>query len=207
MPTDIGLKGNEFGTATTLLFATYVTLETPAAILLKIVGAKYLLSFCAFAWGVTTLCMAFIENVGGLYTCRLLIGAFESGLIPCINVYIGMVYKKSERGKRASIIFAFSATASAFGGLLAFGLTQISGPNGFAGWRWLFVVEGVLTILIVPLFFFMFPKTPRDAWFLTAEEKQMMVVRYASNPHWGIDEKFTWGSMLEVVKDPKWYAL
>lgn len=66
-------------------------------------------------------------------------GFFESGLIPCVNVYLAWVYKKSERGKRSSVIFAFSAFASAFGGLLAYGLTQIR-AGGFEGWRWLFAM-------------------------------------------------------------------
>lgn len=135
MPEDIGLVGNQFGTATTLLYATYVPFEAPAAILVKKFSPKYLMAFCAFCWGVTTLGMGFIQSWRGLYACRLLIGFFESGLIPSINVYLGMVYKKSERGKRSAVIFAFSAFSSAFGGVLAFGLTQIHGPNGFQGWR------------------------------------------------------------------------
>lgn len=207
MPADIGLVGNQFGTATTLLFATYVTLEAPAAIILKIIGPRYLLTGCAFSWGVCTLSMGFIRNAAGLYVCRLLIGLFEAGLIPCINVYLGMVYKKSERGKRSAVIFAFSALSSAFGGILAFGLTQINGPDGFEGWRWLFVIEAILTLLAVPLFFWVFPTSPTDAWFLTDEEKRMMVIRYAQNPHWGINEKFSWGAVISVFKDPKFYAL
>jgi MFS family permease len=207
MPTDIGLVANQFGTASSLLYATYVTLETPVAILLKIIGPKYLLTFIAFAWGCVTLGMGFIENWWGLYLCRLLLGFFEAGLIPCIDVYIGLVYKKSERGKRSALIFAFSALASAFGGVLAYGLTQIKGPGTFQGWRWLFIVEGILTIVIVPCFFFMFPQEPRTAWFLTEEEKTLMNLRYASDPHWGIDEKFKWSSVFSVLADPKWYAL
>jgi MFS family permease len=123
MPKDIGLTGNQFGTATSLLFATYVTIETPVAILLKIIRPKYLLAFIAFAWGCVTLGMGFIENWKGLSACRLLLGFFEAGLIPCVDVYIGLVYKRSERGKRSALIFAFSALSSAFGGLLAYGLT------------------------------------------------------------------------------------
>lgn len=142
----------------------------------------------------------------GLYACRLLIGAFEAGLIPCINVYIGLVYKKEERGKRTSLFYAFSALASAFGGILAFGLTQIHGPNGFSGWRWLFAIEGAITILLVPVFYVLFPKTPTNAWFLTEEEKKLMVLRYQSDPHWGQDDHFSWKEVGKVFKDPKWYA-
>lgn len=142
-----------------------------------------------------------------LYASRLLLGFFEAGLIPCIDVYIGLVYKKRERGQHSAIIFAFSAISSAFGGILAFGLTQIKGPGDFQGWHWLFVVEAILTIVIVPLFFFMFPQEPREAWFLTPEEKEMISARYANDPHWGIDEEFKWSSVLSIFVDPKFHAL
>lgn len=133
-------------------------------------------------------------------------GLFEAGLIPCIDVYIGMVYKKSERGKRSAVIFAFSAFSSAFGGLLAYGLTQVHGPNGWEGWRWLFAVEGAMTLVLVPIYFFMFPTHPTTAWFLSAEEKVIMKARYENDAHWGIDEKFTWSKVLSALTDPKWYA-
>jgi MFS family permease len=149
---------------------------------------------------------AFIQNWQGLYACRLLTGLFEAGLIPCINVYIALVYKKSERGKRSSVIFAFSAFSSAFGGLLAYGLTQVHGPNGWEGWRWLFAVEGAMTLVLVPLFFFVFPKHPTTAWFLSAEEKNMMQARYDNDPHWGQDEEFSWAESLSALTDPKWFA-
>jgi MFS family permease len=140
-----------------------------------------------------------------LYACRLLIGFFEAGLIPCVNVYLAWVYKKSERGKRSSYIFAFSAFSSAFGGILAYGLTQIRGPNGFSGWRWLFCIEGAMTIILVPAFWFVFPKSPTEAWFLTAEEKLMMQARYDSDPSWGNEDSFSWKECAEAFADPKWY--
>lgn len=115
------------------------------------------------------------------------------------------MYKKSERGKRSSIIFAFSALASAFGGLLAYGLTQIE-AGGFEGWRWLFAIEGAITILLVPLFFFVFPTTPTEAWFLTPEEKQMMRDRYSNDRHWGHNDPFSWKEIGKVFVDPKWYV-
>ncbi|KAH7025161.1 major facilitator superfamily domain-containing protein [Microdochium trichocladiopsis] len=205
MPEEIGLIGNQFGTATTLLFATYVPFEGPVAILLKVVGPKPLMTICALCWGCVCLGMSFIQNYHGLYACRLLIGFFEAGLIPCVNVYIGAVYKKSERGQRSSFIFAFSALSSAFGGILAFGLTQIRTAH-FAGWRWLFAVEGAITILVTVPFWFMFPTTPTEAWFLTEEEKHMMKLRYASDPSWGYDDEFEWSECLKAFVDPKWYA-
>jgi MFS family permease len=103
------------------------------------------------------------------------------------------------------MIFAFSAFSSAFGGILAYGLTQIRTDN-FSGWRWLFAIEGAMTFVIVPCFYFVFPKSPTEAWFLTAEEKQMMQARYDADPSWGNDEEFSWAECFKAFKDPKWWA-
>ncbi|KAI1778570.1 major facilitator superfamily domain-containing protein [Hypoxylon cercidicola] len=206
MPAEISLVGNQFGTATTLLFVTYVPFEAPLSLLVKSVGPKYLISVSALCWGAVTLGMAFITNYKGLYACRILMGMFEAGLIPSCNVYLALVYKKSERGKRVCLFYAFSALSSAFGGLLAYGLIQIHGPNGFSGWRWLFAVEGAATIVLVPIFFVVFPRSPMDAWFLTDGEKKLMLLRYESDIHWGHDEDFSWAEVFKVVVDPKWYA-
>ncbi|KAI1268421.1 high-affinity nicotinic acid transporter [Xylariaceae sp. FL1019] len=204
--TDIGLVGNQYGTAVSLLFATYVPFEGPVAVLLKIIGPKYLLTFCCLSWGLICLFTGFVESWKGLYTVRLLLGAFEAGLIPCIDVYLGLIYKKSERGKRSAAIFAFSALAGAFGGLFAYGLTQIRSNTYFSSWRSLFIIEGIITVLVCPLFYFYFPESPTTAWFLTPEEKELMRLRYELNPHWGIDEKFTWKAVTDALTDPKWYA-
>lgn len=146
-----------------------------------------------------------MTNYKHLYAGRLLIGFFEAGLIPCINIYLGWVYKKSERGQRSSFIFAFAAFSSAFGGILAFGLTQINTPS-FAGWRWLFAVEGGITILVVPFFWLVFPKSPTEAWFLTEDDKRLMKARYDNDPSWGQDDPFEWSECLKAFMDPKWYA-
>lgn len=205
MPEDIGLVGNQFGVAATLLFATYVPFEGPVAMLLKVIGPKPLMSVCALCWGASCLAMGWMTNYKHLYAGRLLIGFFEAGLIPCINVYLGWVYKKSERGQRSSFIFAFAAFSSAFGGILAFGLTQINTPS-FAGWRWLFAVEGAITILVVPAFWFVFPTSPTEAWFLTEDDKRLMKARYDNDPTWGHDDPFEWSECFKAFKDPKWYA-
>ena len=131
---------------------------------------------------------------------------FEAGLIPANEIYLGLVFNRSERSRRMGLFYTFSCLSSAFGGLLAYGLTQLHGPNGFQGWRWLFAVEAALTICLVPIFYFIFPKSPIDAWFLTPREKQIVRARYDSDPHWAYDEKFSWSEVVKAFVDPKFYA-
>jgi MFS family permease len=155
-------------------------------------------------WGAVCLGMGFVKNVHQLYALRLLLGVFEAGLIPCINAYIGMVYLKSEMSMRSAVYYCFSAIAGAIGGLLASAIANIN-AGGLPSWSWLFIIEGLITILAVPFVWFLFPKDPRTAWFLNEEERNVMRLRYELNPHLSIEEEFSWSKVLEAFKDPKTY--
>lgn len=63
-----------------------------------------------------------------------------------------------------------------------------------------------MTVIILPFFWFLFPVSPTEAWFLSAEEKRMMNLRYELDPSWGYSEKFSWKECLKAFMDPKWYA-
>ncbi|KAH8907947.1 high-affinity nicotinic acid transporter [Coniochaeta sp. PMI_546] len=204
LPQDLGLVGNEFGNAVTVFYATYVFFETPLSVSMKIVGTKNLLSCCMLGWGVVCLGTGFVKNAGQLYACRLLLGMFEAGLIPCINAYIGMVYLKSEMSMRSAIYYSFSAIAGAFGGLLASAVSNIHAA-GLNSWSWLFIIEGIITVALVPLIFFAFPKDPRTAWFLNEEERNVMRLRHEIHTHLSMDEKFSWDKCISALKDPKTY--
>lgn len=204
LPKDLNLQGNEFGNAVTVFYATYVAFETPLSVLMKIVGAKNLLSCCMLGWGVVCLGMGFIKNVHQLYACRLLLGLFEAGLIPCINAYIGMVYLKSEMSMRSAVYYCFSAIAGAFGGLLASAVNNLN-TGGLASWSWLFIIEGIITIVLVPVIFCAFPKDPRTAWFLNEEERNVMRLRHELNPQLSMEDEFSWDKVISALKDPKTY--
>ncbi|KAL2836941.1 high-affinity nicotinic acid transporter [Aspergillus pseudoustus] len=204
LPEDLGLVGNQFGNAVSIFYATYVTFETPLSVLLKMIGPKYLLSSCFLGWGIVCLCMGFIKTANQLYACRLLLGLFEAGIIPCINTYIGMVYLKPEMSMRSAVYYAFGAIAGAFGGLLALGVSHLK-TDKLNSWSWLFIIEGSVTVFLFPVIFAMFPKDPLTAWFLNEEERAVMRLRHELNPHLNLDDKFTWKKVLSAFQDPKTY--
>jgi len=98
--------------------ATYVTFETPFAILLKKLTPRVLLTSLCIIWSLTTIFSGFIHNVGGLYASRLVLGACEAGLFPSLTLYLTMVYHREEQAKR-----------------VAYALLQMDGVAGYAGWR------------------------------------------------------------------------
>ncbi|KAH6675068.1 major facilitator superfamily domain-containing protein [Halenospora varia] len=203
--TDIHASNSQFSTAVSIFYATYVTFEAPAAIAMKKVTPRVILTTLCIVWSLTTIFTGFIHNVGGLYATRLILGACEAGLFPCLNLYLTMVYRREEQAKRVAYLFSCSALSGAFGGLLAYAILQMDGVSGVAGWRWVYIIEGIFSILIAVVVFFGLPNDPSNAWFLTDEEKDMMRCRNAQRAAYLGSEKFSWEEVRIAATDPKLY--
>ena len=135
MPEDIGASDSQFSTAVSIFYATYVTFETPFSLLLKKVTPRVLLSTLSVVWSLTTIFSGFIQNVGGLYATRLILGCCEAGLFPGLTLYLTMVYRREEQAKRMAYLLSCAALSGAFGGLLAYAILQMDGVAGYPGWR------------------------------------------------------------------------
>jgi len=91
--------------------------------------------------------MGFVKNYGDLMTARWFLGLAEAGLFPGINYYLSCWYKRSEFGIRAAIFFSAAAVSGSFGGLLAAAIEKMNGLGGRPGWAWIFILEGIVTVL------------------------------------------------------------
>ncbi|EEA25514.1 hypothetical protein TMatcc_006257 [Talaromyces marneffei ATCC 18224] len=205
MPEDIGASNSQYSTAVSIFYATYVTFETPLAMLMKKVTPRNLLCGLCVVWSLTTIFTGFVNSVGGLYASRLVLGCCEAGLFPCLNLYISMVYRREEQAKRVSYLMSCAALSGAVGGLLAYGLLQMDGVAGKAGWRWVYFIEGIFSILVAVWIWYGLPNDPSNAYFLTTEQKWMMQVRNEQSRQYLGPEKFTWDQFWIEVRDPKLY--
>lgn len=204
LPQSLGLKHNEYGNVVSLLFVTYTVFETPVALSLKYIGAKWALGGLVFCFGVTSLATAFVNNYHQLLALRMLLGAFESGIIPIINVYLGMLYTRKEMAKRCSAVYSASALAGAFGGLLAYGLIKIEAGSWAANesWRWLFAIEGALTVVCCPIIMLLLPTGDlTKIWWLNPAEREALQVRLQQRPDFYQDEKFQWSEVWRSFTD------
>lgn len=104
-----------------------------------------------------------MSSYGGLLAARFFLGLFECGMVPGCFYLIGMWYRREEAQKRFTLFFASTALAGAFGGLLASAIGKMDGMRGYHGWRWIFILEGVLTCVVAVGFVFLFPSFPEEA--------------------------------------------
>ena len=170
--------------------------------MLKPLTPQRWLAFISFVWGVLALATGFVHNFGSLVALRVLLGAFEAGLFPALNVYLTFFYTKRELALRVGYLFVSAAIAGALGGLLAYGIGHLDGARGMRGWRWIMIIEGIPTIILGILTLFLLPNNPEHAYFLTDNEKRLMAVRHQRQ--YGYTEsaqKFSKMDMMKAFKD------
>ncbi|KAI1397967.1 MFS general substrate transporter [Hypoxylon fuscum] len=201
---DLGLVGNQFQIAVSIFFVTYLAFEVPSNLVLKPLTPSRYIAFIAFGWGIIATCSGFVHSYGALIAVRLILGVVEAGLFPGLNVYLTFFYTKQELALRVGYLFVSAAIAGALGGLLAYGIGQMAGVAGYSGWRWIFIIEGLPSIVLGVVAFFLLPNDIDHAYFLTAEEKKFATARHLR--HYGVTEsalKYSKNDMVAAFKDWK----
>lgn len=151
--------------------------------------------------------MGFVKNWSGLMAGRWFLGVCEAGLFPGINYYLSCWYRRNEFGVRAAIFFSAAAASGSFGGLLAAAIQKMDGLQGLAGWSWIFIIEGLLTIIIGLISFFMVHDFPDEAKFLSKDDRARVLLRLKRDgQHSAEHEDFKMTYLWQALKDWKTYA-
>ncbi|KAF8427724.1 MFS general substrate transporter [Tirmania nivea] len=199
---DLNLGGVEYNVALMIFFIPYILCQIPSNLSLKKVRPKIWLSGCMFLFGMTTCIQGFVQNYHGLLVARFFLGVFESGVFPGCFYLIAMWYRRQEVQKRSSFFFNSTSIAGAFGSLLATAIGKMDGMRGYRGWRWVFILEGVLTMVIALTFFTLIADFPEQSTFLTEEEKEFVKARLRHDVgNSAIDEKVTLKDVLRALGD------
>jgi len=170
---DIGVDNDQYASGLAIFFAFYIAAELPSNLVLKKFQPRLWLAFLTAAWGIIGMCLGFIRNYGGFLTVRAFLGLAEGGLLPGMVLYLSSLYTRGEMALRIGLFYTSASLAGAFGGLLARGLSSI-GPVGSidAGWRWIMIIEGLLTFVAGVAAYFLLPNDVGTAWFLNDEERE-----------------------------------
>ncbi|KAH8898031.1 alternative sulfate transporter [Thozetella sp. PMI_491] len=157
---DVGITQNWFNVGQQLLNTGIVLLEIPSNIVLYRLGPKVWISCQILAWSLVAIFQAFQHGLAAFLTTRLLLGLLEAGFIPGGLYTLSLWYKRSELSKRFALFFLGNGLATASGGLFAYGILHMRGVAGLTGWQWMFILEGIFTVLAGVVFACLFPGSP-----------------------------------------------
>ncbi|KIM26839.1 hypothetical protein M408DRAFT_330417 [Serendipita vermifera MAFF 305830] len=174
---DLQLVGLQYNIAAAVFFILYCASEIPSNIALKLLRPSVWIPSIMVAWGIVMTLMSLVKSFEGLVVARIFLGLTEGGLFPGVTFYLSMWYKRSEQSRRVAIFFSAATVAGAFGGILAFGIEKLDGTAGLNGWAWIFLIEGLVTVVIAFIAYWYMYDYPSTAKFLTADEREFVVER------------------------------
>lgn len=187
----INIDEAAYGLGAGLFFLSYVVFEIPSNLLMTKVGARRTISRILFLWGLTSASMMFVRDETSFYVVRLLLGAFEAGFAPGIILYLTYWYSRRRMGTAMAVYMIAAPLGSAVGAPLStFILSRLDGAGGLAGWQWMFLVEGLPCVLLAVAVLFIMADRPKDAPWLTAEEKAYVEGQVATEEAEGKAHRF-----------------
>ena len=134
--------------AVSITYFMVTALLIPSNLLMKKFSGKRYFPVIMIGFGTVVCCISSVKNASGLLAARFFLGFPESGVVPASIMYFSFWYKPSERAFRIGIFHAANALASGIGGFLAVGVDRINGAAGLESWRWLFIIEGAMAIVM-----------------------------------------------------------
>ncbi|KAI0769158.1 MFS general substrate transporter [Irpex lacteus] len=202
MEKDLGINDTQYNIALTIFFFSYSIFEVPSNVFLKRLRPSIWLSLLMLLWGVMMTVQGLVHNYGGLLGMRWMLGLFEAGLFPGVNYYLSCWYKRSEFGMRAAVFFSAATVSGAFGGLLAAAISNMGGIGGKPAWAWIFILEGLATVLAGVASFWIIQDFPDTAKFLTEEERTVVIRRLQDDDQFSaagehLKLKYIWQSLLD----------
>ncbi|PFH50245.1 hypothetical protein AMATHDRAFT_4153 [Amanita thiersii Skay4041] len=201
---DLHMTDKQYLLTLTIFFFSYAIFEVPSNVFLKRLRPSIWLSVLMLFWGIMMTLQGVVHNFGGLMGMRWMLGTFEAGLFPGVNYYLSCWYKRSEFGIRAAMFFSAATISGAFGGLLAAAISNMEGIGGKPAWAWIFIIEGLATVIAGVASFWIIQDFPDTARFLSEEERTFVVRRLQGDDQFSAGgEKLRWKYIFQSLLDWK----
>ncbi|KAK2602034.1 hypothetical protein QQS21_004461 [Conoideocrella luteorostrata] len=200
----LNFKDGQYNLVVSIFFVPFVIFAPPFAMLGKKYGPARALPVMMFTFGSMTLLTASTQNFSGIFAVRWFLGMAEAAFFPMVIYYLTTFYRRGELARRLAVFYAASNIANAFSGLLAFGVFHIK--SGMYAWRYLFLIEGSVTVLFAVFAFWYLPRSAATAKFLNEEEKALAFHRIQVDSSSVVSEEFSFREALQIFKYPSSYA-
>lgn len=160
----LNMTGTDYNVALMVFFVPYVLCEVPSnMILAKFKRPSYYMGILILCWGTVMTLMGVVQNFAGLCATRFFLGLFEAGFFPGAIYLVGQWYPPDRTQFRMALFYCASAASGAFSGLLAAAIAKMNGIGNYEGWRWIFIIEGLATVIMGFAVFYLLPDSPEHA--------------------------------------------
>lgn len=176
---DLGLTTNQYNYGQTIFYVSFLSAELPSQLISKKLGPDRWIPLQMTLWSIVAITQAKITGKSGFYLTRALLGLLEGGFIPDVVLWMSYFYTSKELPLRLAYFWTSLSLTTIFTSILAFGILRMRGIGGWAGWQWLFLIEGLVTLIVGITSFFLMPASPVQTkawwrpkgWFTEREEK------------------------------------
>jgi MFS transporter, ACS family, tartrate transporter len=206
MNQDLGFSATIYGIAAGLFFVGFALFEIPSNLVLHRVGARRWIARIMISWGIICAAMAVVQGVTSFYVLRFLLGAAEAGFTPGLALYFSLWFPRRHRAKAFALWFASPLLAPVIGGPLSgWLLTVTHGWFGLVGWRWMFLLEGLPSVLLGLVILAWLPDRPARAAWLTDAERAWLVDTLEAEAR--AAPPVTHDSIMQFIADRRLWAL
>ena len=189
MLSDLKFSETVYGLGSGIFFIGYFIFEIPSNVILHRVGARVWIARIMISWGVLSACMMFVSSEWSFYIIRFLLGAAEAGFFPGIILYLTYWYPAQRRSRMVAMFMTAVAISGVIGGPLSgWILKDFGGLNGWAGWQWMFLIEGIPSIVIGIIVLFYLDDRIQHAKWLSSEEKSLLERNIAADNAHKVEE-------------------
>ncbi|WAQ91538.1 hypothetical protein PtA15_14A422 [Puccinia triticina] len=177
LQSDLRTDDSQYTLSLIVTLIPLILVEIPSNFIMRRVGARFFFPAILTVSGLIIFSHGFLSNYVGLLAARFFVGLVNGGLFPGFLLYLSSFYTRAELQWRMALFYSTGCMAGGLSGSLAYAFTRLDGALGLAGWAWVFLIEGILTMLGGSVGFLFFPSSPEGAGFLTADEKRAVSER------------------------------
>lgn len=175
MKRQLGFSDTVYGTGAAIFFLGYAFFDMPSSMMIPRVGSRLWIARIMISWGFIAALMAFVHTPVSFYLARFLLGVGEAGFVPGMLLCLASWFPSHVRARAVAKFMTATSLAGVVGGPLSSALLRLDGLAGLSGWQWLFVAEGIPTILLGISVLFLLDDGPAHARWLQPDEKQWLI--------------------------------
>ncbi|KAF2011173.1 permease of the major facilitator superfamily [Aaosphaeria arxii CBS 175.79] len=201
---ELKMSSNDYNWVGSIYGIAYIVFEAPSNLLLKRMLPHNWQARIFLTWGIITACHAAARNRHDMYAMRFLLGMFEAGMFPGVMAQYSSWYRTEELGRIVTYYFCFSNVSGIVGALLTYGISYMDGVAGLSAWRWVYLLEGIVTILFSGVVWYYlpdYPKSPRSNRWFTAREQEFIETRLPENAPLTSDPDFSTHEIKTVLSE------